>query len=236
MPRIARAVVAGVPHHVTQRGNGRRAIFDTDADRLLYLDLLRENAVECDLAIWAWCLMSNHVHLVAVPGRSDSLARTLGRTHAAYARYLNVKRRSCGHLFQARFYSCLIGPQHLWMTVAYVERNPQRAGLAVVPWDYPWSSARVHAENDADDRLVDLRRWRLEYTPERWRTVLLSTVDEESDLERLRRATLTGRPLCEPQMLSEWEQVLERPLGTKPGGRPKRRITAVAAVDRLETW
>ncbi len=154
---MARAVVAGVPHHVTQRGNGRRTIFDTDADRLLYLDLLRENAVECDLAIWAWCLMSNHVHLVAVPGRPDSLARTLGRTHAAYARYLNIRRRSCGHLFQARFYSCPIGPQHLWTTVAYVERNPQRAGLVAVPWDYLWSSARVHVANDVEDRLVDLR-------------------------------------------------------------------------------
>ena len=199
---MARAVVAGVPHHVTQRGNGRRTIFDADADRLLYLDLLRENAVECDLAIWAWCLMSNHVHLVAVPGRPDSLARTLGRTHAAYARYLNIRRRSCGHLFQTRFYSCPIGPQHLWTTVAYVERNPQRAGLVAVPWDYLWSSARVHVANDVEDRLVDLRRWRLEYTPERWRIVLLSTVDEESDLDRLRRATLTGRPLCAPQMLS----------------------------------
>jgi putative transposase len=75
---MARAAVAGVPHHVKQGWNGRRTIFDTDADRLLYLDLLRENAFECDLAIWAWCLMSNHVHLVAVPARPDSLARTLG--------------------------------------------------------------------------------------------------------------------------------------------------------------
>jgi hypothetical protein len=76
----------------------------------------------------------------------------------------------------------------------------------------------------------------LEYTPERWRMVLLSTVDEESDLERLRRATLTGRPLCAPQMLSEWEAVLERPLAPKPGGRPKRAITAVGTASPLETW
>jgi hypothetical protein len=76
----------------------------------------------------------------------------------------------------------------------------------------------------------------LEYTPERWRTVLLSTVDEESDLERLRRATLTGRPFCAPQMLSEWEAVLDRSLTPKPGGRPKRSTAANGAAGCSETW
>ncbi len=122
------------------------------------------------------------------------------------------------------------------MTVAYVERNPQRAGLVAVPWDYLWSSARVHVANDVEDRLVDLRRRRLEYTPERWRIVLLSTVDQESDLERLRRATLTGRPFCAPLMVSEWEAVLDRALTPKRGGRPKRSTTAIGAAGCSETW
>jgi len=113
MGRFARAVVTGLPHHITQRGSGRRAIFDSDADRELYVDLLAEKAAQYGLQIWAWCLMTNHVHLVAVPQRFDSLARALGRTHAEYARYLNIRRRSCGHLFQARFFSCVVGPQQL---------------------------------------------------------------------------------------------------------------------------
>ena len=113
MGRFARAVVTGLPHHITQRGSGRRAIFDSDADRELYVDLLAEKAAQYGLQIWAWCLMTNHVHLVAVPQRFDSLARALGRTHAEYARYLNIRRRSCGHLFQARFFSWVVGPQQL---------------------------------------------------------------------------------------------------------------------------
>jgi putative transposase len=110
---MARVVAVGAPHHITQRGNGRQSVFDTDQDRLLYLDLLRNYAGRHSLKLGAWCLMSNHVHLVAIPERPDSLRRSLARTHSDYARYLNIKRRSCGHVWQARFYSCPIGVQQL---------------------------------------------------------------------------------------------------------------------------
>jgi putative transposase len=106
MSRIARVVAVGVPDHITQRGKGRQIVFDTDQNRLLYLDLLRSYAGQYRLALWAWCLMSNHIHPLAVPERTDSLRRSLARTHSDYARYLNSKRRSCGHVWQARFYSC----------------------------------------------------------------------------------------------------------------------------------
>ena len=230
MGRIARVAVPGLPCHVTQRGNGRRVIFDTDGDRLLYLSLLREYARQYSLSLWAWRLMGNHLHLVAVPRRPDSLAKTLGRTHADYARYLNIRRRSCGHLFQARFYSCVIGPQHLWMTVAYVERNPQRAGIVVPPWDYRWSSAKTHVAGLDSDGLLDLTRWRLEYTPERWQSVLMSTADDEADLGRLRLATLSGRPFCEAELLAELESILDRPLAPKCGGRPKAETPHTASA------
>ena len=81
-----------MPHHITQRGNGRNIVFDSDADRTVYLNLLRRNSSHYHLTLWAWCLMGNHIHLLAVPERSDSLHRALGRTHADYARYLNIKR------------------------------------------------------------------------------------------------------------------------------------------------
>jgi putative transposase len=94
-------------------------VFDSDADRAVYLDLLRERAGWYRLLVWAWCLMSNHIHLPAVPQRNDFLHRALGCTHADYARYLNVKRRSCGHLWQARFFSCIVAPKYLWVTMGY---------------------------------------------------------------------------------------------------------------------
>jgi putative transposase len=106
MPRIARVVAEGVPHHITQRGNGRQTVFDDAQDHHVYLKLLRKYTREHRLHIWAWCLMSNHVHLLAVPDTSDSLSRALGRVHCDYARYRNARAASCGHLWQSRYYSC----------------------------------------------------------------------------------------------------------------------------------
>jgi putative transposase len=209
---MARVVAVGVPHHITQRGNGRQSVFDTDQDRLLYLDLLRNYAGRHSLKLGAWCLMSNHVHLVAIPERPDSLRRSLARTHSDYARYLNIKRRSCGHVWQARFYSCPIGVQQLWMTMAYVERNPVRAGLVNDALDYRWSSAHAHAAGSDRDNLVDLRQWATQYTPERWLQVLRSTVDEEAHSERLRETTMRGRPFGDGELCRELEQMLGREL------------------------
>jgi putative transposase len=98
---------------VTQRGNGRQVTFLSDQDRSVYLDMLRQNRRQFGLTIWAYCLMPNHIHLLAVPERPDSLARALGRTHADYARYWNARRGSCGHVWQARFYSCPIEDGHV---------------------------------------------------------------------------------------------------------------------------
>ena len=107
------------------------------------------------------------------------------------------------------------------MTVAYVERNPARAGLVEAPWEHHWSSARVHVGLEGERRLTDLRRWQLEYTPGRWRQVLMSTVDEEADIERQRHATLTGRPYCEATRVAELEALLARPLSPQRRGRKK---------------
>ena len=230
MSRIARAVVPGLPHHVTQRGNGRSAVFDSEADRIIYLNLLRRNSAEYRLKVWAWCLMSNHIHLLAVPERGDSLHRALGRTHADYARYLNVKRASCGHLWQARFFSCIVAPELLWVTMAYIERNPVRAGLAVTAEQYRWSSAASHITGTDADHLIDMQRWRMEYTPRRWRQVLRTTVDAEAEAERIREATIRGRPLGEAGFVSDIESVLARTLRPKAVGRPRKS----ALVERDE--
>jgi len=223
MSRIARAVVEGMPHHITQRGNGRAIVFDTEADRTVYVNLLRRNSIQYRLTLWAWCLMTNHIHLLAVPERRDSLHRALGRTHAEYAHYLNAKRASCGHLWQARFFSCVVAPEHLWMTVAYIETNPVRAGLSVEADQYRWSSAKSHTTGIDADHLIDMRRWRMEYTPSRWQEVLRSTVDCEADAQRIREATMRGGPLGGAQFIRDVELLLARTLTPKPVGRPQKQ-------------
>ncbi|MBI2685202.1 MAG: transposase [Acidobacteria bacterium] len=144
MPRIARIVVPGIPHHITQRGNNRRQVFFTDRDYSLYFRLLREYAQRFELSIWGYCLMPNHIHLIAVPHLPDSLSRTLGRTHADFARIANIQNDTTGHFWQARYYSCPMDDSHTWSALAYVERNPIRAGLTTTAASYIWSSAKAH--------------------------------------------------------------------------------------------
>jgi REP-associated tyrosine transposase len=118
MPRSKRIVVPGLPHHITQRGNGRANVFDSDHDRTVFLDLLARYSAEYRLALWGYCLMSNHFHLVAVPAHADAAAKVLGRLEADYARYLNVRRRTSGHLWQASYYSVPMDAPHCWRALA----------------------------------------------------------------------------------------------------------------------
>jgi putative transposase len=221
MPRIARVVAEGVPHHITQRGKGRQTVFDDAQDHHVYLKLLREYAREHDLHIWAWCLMSNHVHLLAVPDTSHSLSRALGRIHCDYARYRNAKAATCGHLWQARYYSCPVDGPAVWRVMAYIERNPIRAGLVEIAEEFQWSSARTHVA-DREDGFVQMAPWRQSYTAARWTETLRVGVDDEILRERLRSATRTGRPLGSPEFLEEIERNTRRALQPRQVGRPRK--------------
>ena len=222
MPRIARAVAVGTPHHVTQRGNNRRRIFDSDQDRLVYLNLLRAYSERYSLRLWGYCLMDNHVHLIAVPGRADSLARTLQRTHADYARYANIKHRSTGHLWQSRYFSCPLDPIHCWQALAYVEKNPVRAGMVSRPAQWRWSSARAHL-GDRDFAIwLDLTLWRKSYTAKHWQEVLRTSIADEAQAERIRAASRTGRPLGPDHFVLQLERYLKRRLAPGKPGRPPR--------------
>ena len=138
MPRVPRRIVPGFPHHITQRGTNRQSVFYTKQDRRVYLELLRGNSGQANVRILAYCLMLNHIHLVAVPEELDSLAICLRRTHGRYAQYLNVRCLRCGHLWQNRFYSCPMDNEHLWTALRYVELNPVRAGLTEKAEDFAW--------------------------------------------------------------------------------------------------
>ncbi len=144
MPRVARVVIPGCPHHVTQRGNNRGDVFFVDDDRQAYLEMLQEQGERFGLEVQGYCLMTNHVHVIATPEHEDSLAKAIGHTHWLYTRYVNSLHGRSGHLWQNRFYSCTLGDEHFWTAMAYVERNPVRTKLVRRAWRWPWSSAAAH--------------------------------------------------------------------------------------------
>ncbi|HEX2764356.1 MAG TPA: transposase [Allosphingosinicella sp.] len=154
MPRAARLVLPGIPHHVTQRGNRRAQTFFRDDDYSLYLSLLRHFCGKSSVSVWAWCLMPNHVHLILVPARADSLAAALSPAHRLYTWEINRREGWTGTLWQGRFSSFPLDEAHLFACLRYVELNPVRAGLVGRPEDWPWSSARGHL-GLAPDPLVD---------------------------------------------------------------------------------
>lgn len=220
MPRVARLVIPGVPHHVTQRGNNRETVFFEEEDRRCYLDRLRENADRYGLTVWAYCLMPNHVHIVGTPGDEESLAKAVGRTNFRYAQYLNRRLRRSGHVWQNRFYSCALEEVHLWRAIRYVERNPVRARMVRVPWRYPWSSAAAHVGASDGGGLLDLNAWREAWKASRWRAQLCESNEEQEAV--VRRRTYTGRPWGTEPFLDRLERRLERRVRALPVGRPRR--------------
>lgn len=154
MPRPPRLVLPGIPHHVTQRGTRRQPTFFSDADYARYLALLRHRCVKSGTAVWAWCLMPNHVHLILVPSRAEGLSAALAAAHRRYAWEVNQREGWSGHLWQSRFASFPLDEAHLYACLRYVELNPVRARLVDRPEAWRWSSARGHL-GLADDPLVD---------------------------------------------------------------------------------
>jgi putative transposase len=216
MARFARVVVPGVPHHVTQRGNRRLETFFGEADYRAYLDLLAEHSAAAGVAVWAYCLMPNHVHLVLVPQDEDGLRRVLGEAHRRYTRRVNFREGWRGHLWQERFHSFAMDEGHLLAAARYVELNPVRAGLARRARDWRWSSARAHLAG-RDDALVQVAPL-LELVGD-WRAFLAGGLEDEA-LEALRRHTRTGRPLGSAAFLERLEARLGRAL--RPGKRGRK--------------
>jgi putative transposase len=200
MPRQARCVVPGVACHITQRGVDRGNVFFTAKDRLHYLQLLKNELLDGGVRILSYCLMSNHVHLVVVPERAESLAITFRRTHGRYAQYLNIRRNRTGHLWQNRFYSTMLSASHLWVAIGYAERNPVRARMVERPDDHRWSSARAHLTGVDESGVLDMEFWRREGGSERW-CCLLADQDELAAMRALEASTFSGRPFGEDEFV-----------------------------------
>ena len=205
MARLARVVVSGVPHHITQRGNRRQLVFFKPEDYRDYLELMAEWCDRWQVAVWAYCLMPNHVHLIAVPGTKDGLARAVGEAHRRYTRLINFRENWRGYLWQGRFASYPLDENYLLTAVRYTELNPVRARLVKVAWRYQWSSALAHIQGK-DDLLVKVKPM-LEIVGN-WQDFLSMGVNEE-EMEVLRRHTRTGRPLGNEDFI----EILQKRLG-----------------------
>jgi putative transposase len=219
MPRQARVVAVGAPHHITQRGNNRQDVFLVDEDRLTYLELLTGQSRLCGLNLLGYCLMTNHIHLVAVPDSEESMARTLRRAHSRYAQWFNRRYHRTGHLWQGRYFSCSLGPDHLVTALAYVDLNPVRAGMVGWAEDYPWSSARAHVDGANPRGVVDVAGWAEVRGITGWQQTLRDPIPEER-AQRIRMATQVGAPLGAESFVSELEQQSGRPLKLRARGRP----------------
>jgi putative transposase len=215
-------------------------VFFVDDDRRVYLELLQEQADKYGLEIAGYCLMPNHVHLVAVPRAAGSLAKAVGRTHFRYTQYINRFHKRSGHLWQGRFYSCALDTRHFWQAMKYIELNPVRARLCRKPWRYEWSSAAAHvgeriggkrgqvqpaARNVPVPGFLDLRKWHRRISAEQWRAQLVEGLTQ-IEMDRLRLRTHTGRPLGSDSFLSKLETALGRRVRPLPRGRPKKQETA----------
>jgi putative transposase len=192
MARIARFVVPGHPHHVTQRGNRRETVFFSDDDYALYRDLLAQQTRKHGVAVWSYCLMPNHVHLILAPATGEGLGRALGETHRRFSAFINARLRVTGHVFQSRFGSVVMDEEHLMAAARYVALNPVRARLVSRAIDWPWSSARAHLAG-RDDELVTTTPL-LDRCGGRFAD-LIETPPSAEALSALRAAETIGRPL-----------------------------------------
>ena len=248
MARKARVVADGVPHHITQRGNNRQDVFLLSEDRRFYLETLRANCKQHRVAIlgllslqkpteiiprtllgqrflasgtlpYRHRLMTNHVHLVAVPDQADSMARTLRRAHSRYAQWFNRRYHRSGHLWQGRYFSCSLGPDHLVTALAYVDLNPVRAGMVGWAEDYPWSSARAHVDGSDTRGVIDLAGWAEVRGITAWRETLRDPLSQQH-AQTIRAATQVGAPLGAESFVAALEQQRGRPLKLRTRGRP----------------
>jgi putative transposase len=218
MPRLARLVVPGIPHHVTQRGNRRQPTFFSEADYALYLRLLGQFCGKAGTAVWAWCLMPNHVHLILVPAHEDGLRAALGEAHRRYTRHVNEREGWRGHLWQSRFASFAMDERWLIACARYVELNPVRAGLARRPEDWRWSSARAHLGLGRDG--VTQAAPLLERVGD-WRELLAGGMDEAAR-EAIRAGERTGHALGGEDFLERLAEASGREVRPRPRGRPRR--------------
>ena len=221
MPRIARAVAPEFPHHVVQRGNNKEKIFFLKEDNEKYLSLVKKYSEKWNSPILAYCLMSNHVHLLTKPKEEESLYKMMQGITLCYTQYINRTYKRTGRLWESRYHSCIVDKErYLWAVARYIEQNPRRARIVKKEEDYPYSSARDHIVGIEDKILGEElfeKRQRKDYIK-----FIRESISEEQ-IKSIRYYTRTGRPFGSKDFISKMEKKLERALVLRLPGRPKKK-------------
>jgi putative transposase len=213
VPRSARQIVPGIPHHIIQRGNRQQPIFFSDEDRSRYLAFLKDACEAQQLQCLAYCLMDNHVHLILTPPGTDNIRAAMSSVHTRYAQRINHQHGLSGHLFQGRYSSYPMDDAHLMIAVRYVENNPVKAGIVKMAGDWPWSSAQAHL-GSVGDGLTDIGA--LSPYISNWQAYLSEGLEASDKDEAIEAALRSGRALGDAAWIAQ-------NFAPKPKmGRPKK--------------
>ena len=230
MARLARVVVPGLPHHVTQRGNHREPVFFGDDDYRAYLDLISTAARASGTEVWAYCLMPNHVHFIMTPSHADGLRATFAEAHRRYSARIHARLKLTGHLWQGRFSSTAMDERHLIAAARYVAMNPVAGGIVRRAADWPWSSAAAHLAG-RDDAVVTVAPLlaRIEDF-----AGMLAGAEDEAAIRALLSARTTGRPVGAADWIKALEAETGRTLAPAKRG-PKGKGAAEPGADLFHT-
>lgn len=222
MSRIARIVGIRYPHHIIQRGNNRQQVFFDDKDRQFYLELLKKYSIECSCKINAYCLMNNHIHILAVPRHENSLAKTMQKLSLRYTQHINKKYQRTGRLWECRFHSCLVDKEsYLWTVCRYIEKNPVRAGIISEPCQYRWSSAKINTTGEKNDLVEPI--WQDYFEKEEY-VKFLNQSENNDEIKNIRKNTLKGMPVGKEGFSSQMAKTLGIKIQTQPKGRPRKHL------------
>jgi putative transposase len=232
MARLPRLSVAGLPHHLIQRGNNRQAVFLSDDDLQQYRAQLAELGPLHGVDIHAYVLMPNHVHLLVTPVTAQACSRFMQALGRRYVAWFNRKHSRTGTLWEGRFRSTVIeSERYLLACSRYIELNPVRAGLVADPMSYPWSSHAHHAGLKVDPLITDHELlWQLGNTPfERQRAyaALFESRMTDEEIAAFRYSTQKGWALGSASFLGDLERSVVRRTVPARRGRPRKTTKSV---------
>ncbi len=219
MARQARVILAETPHHISQRGNRGEPVFFEKADFEAYRAIMAEQCRARGIAIWAYCLLPNQIHLIALPRQADDLARAVGEAHRRYTRYINEKKDWRGHLFQDRFYSYAMDEGAVADAAHFIETLPVISGIAPKADNYLWSSAKSHLRG-REDSFISPDRPLLDRVPD-WQSFLSMPLPRKV-MDDIALHLQTGRPRGGAWFLDTIEEKLGRRVRALPVGRPRK--------------
>lgn len=230
MPRMGRVMLANYPHHIVQRGHNRQVVFAEPSDYARYLDTLAEYKAVFDVKVYAYCLMTNHVHLLLAPGEEVAgLGRLMKRLAGRQTRYHNCLEGRTGTLWESRYKSSPVdSDSYLLACVRYIELNPVRARMVAMPEKYRWSSARHHLGVERSDWLDEDPCYQAldkeaEQRRERYREFLSGAIPE-GEWALIRAAVQRGQLTGKGRFVDQVEAILGRRIEHRPPGRPARKL------------